>query len=135
MHLFFSRTVSDGPASEEQQGCQEELVLCLVPGRSRGQGGGCDAWCHSLPARARTASGAFQGHAAGERYHFGDPVSWPKISRERVLIVRIRKGIPRFFIKFNPSRSCSGPVADVTQHHVSYYNNIQCAQYNTIRSI
>lgn len=61
--------MSDGPASEEQQGCQEELVLRLVPGREGGQGGGRDARCHSLPARARTASGTFQGHAAGERYH------------------------------------------------------------------
>lgn len=47
-----------------------------------------------------------------------------KESGSVALIVRIRKGIPRFFIKFNPLRSCSGPVADVTQHHVSYYNNI-----------
>ena len=83
--------MSDGPAFEEQQGCQEELVLRLVPGRAGGQRGGCDAWCHSLPARARTTSGAFQGHAAGERYHFGDPVSWPKISRKEVLIAEVRK--------------------------------------------
>lgn len=55
----------------------------MVLGREGGQGGGRNARCHSLPARTRTTTGAFQGHATGERYHFGDPVSWPKISREK----------------------------------------------------
>lgn len=62
----FSVTASDGPTWQKQQGCQEELVLRVVFGSEGGQGGGRDARCHRLPPGARTAAGAFQGHAAGE---------------------------------------------------------------------
>lgn len=65
---FREQFPNDGTASEEQQGCQEELLLRLVPWGEGGQGGGRDAWCHNVPAGAGTASGTFQGHAAGERH-------------------------------------------------------------------